>query len=189
MPAVLRQLQIIETQRCESLAASSLQFATMQLKLYQHALDTNWKDLVLVNTFSPAQDINAFVAFTSTGAKCPPPPLPAPDTILSPSAPPAASSSASRLQGAAAQPSVSPSPPPSHPLPAPQPPTPLKTPLLPPKTADVDGKVGQPALCRAAPRNAFLRPSSPASAAGRTVWSSAPPSAPATASCAATWAL
>lgn len=72
IPAVLRQLQVIETQRCENLAHSSLQFATMQQKLYQQALDTNWKDLVLVNTFNPLQDINVFVAFTSTGAKCPP---------------------------------------------------------------------------------------------------------------------
>ena len=147
IPAVLRQLQVIETQRCESLAHSSLQFATMQQKLYQQALDTNWKDLVLVNTFNPLQDINVFVAFTSTGAKCPPPPLLGPDSILSPSAipstqqPAAVQSDTQRLKHDAAPPSSATSPlansPPTIERPAPRAPPPL-----PPKTAAVDGKVG-----------------------------------------------
>jgi hypothetical protein len=148
MPTVLRQLQVIETQRCETLAQSSLQFATLQLKLYQRALDTNWKDLVLVNTFNAAQDINAFVAFTSTGAKCPPPPLPTPDTILSPPASAsqhvaaAASQSASRMQKDT-PPTADMSSSPAHLSPA-ELSSLQKPPPLPPKTAAVDGKVGAP---------------------------------------------
>ncbi len=155
MPAVLRQLQLIETQRCENFAQSSLQFAALQMNLYQRALDTNWKDLVLVNTFNAAQDINAFVAFTSTGAKCPPPPLPTPDAILSfPATAPqhvavAASSSASRMQkDTPAAADMSPSP--AHPPPAERSSL-QKPPPLPPKTAAVDGKV-----CRLAFHSSFM---------------------------------
>lgn len=150
MPAVLRQLQIIETQRCETLAQASWQLASMQMQLYQTALDTNWKDLVLVNTFNPIQDINAFVAFTSTGARCPPPPILGPDAILSPA--PTTQQRAAQLpsnatpiqQDAASQPNVAPSP--THTVPAPERPALQRPPPLPPKSAAVDGKVGKHAF-------------------------------------------
>lgn len=146
MPAILRQLQVIETQRCETLAQCSLQYATMQLKLYQNALETNWKDLVLVNTFNPLQDINAFVAFTSTGARCPPPPILGPDTILSPPVPAAAPQPAAAAQSdasRAATPQTSLPSSTANSVPVTERPVPRVPPPLPPKTSVVDGKVGQ----------------------------------------------
>jgi hypothetical protein len=150
MPAILRQLQIIETQRCEILAQSSLQYATMQQTLYQHALDTHWKDLVFVNTFNPLQDINAFVAFTSTGARCPPPPILGPDAVLSPPQPKQQPASAARTDDARPQPdaasrsSVSSSS--TNAISPPERPPARVPPPLPPKTAAVDGKVSQSAV-------------------------------------------
>ena len=146
MPAILRQLQVIETQRCETLAQCSLQYATMQLKLYQNALETNWRDLVLVNTFNPLQDINAFVAFTSTGARCPPPPILGPDTILSPPVPAAAPQPAAAAQSdasRAATPQTSLPSSTANSVPVTERPVPRVPPPLPPKTSVVDGKVGQ----------------------------------------------
>jgi hypothetical protein len=200
MPAVLRQLQIVETQRCETLAQASWQLASMQMQLYQTALDTNWKDLVLVNTFNPIQDINAFVAFTSTGARCPPPPISGPDAILSPPAPTtqqrAAEPPSNTLriqQDAASQPNITPSPP--HAVPAPERPTLQRPPPLPPKSAAVDGKVGHHAFLY---RRVviFSRTSSHlyslfllASAVDGTSWSRMQRRVAATALCAATLAL
>ncbi len=141
MPAILRQLQMIETQRCETLAQSSLQYANMQLKLYQNALDTNWKDLVLVNTFNPLQDINAFVAFTSTGAKCPPPPVLGPDSILSTPATPAVQQPSATAQTSSSPQTSAPSTAAS--VSVPERPVPRAPPPIPPKTTAVDGKVSK----------------------------------------------
>lgn len=195
IPAVLRQLQVIETQRCENLAHSSLQFATMQQKLYQQALDTNWKDLVLVNTFNPLQDINVFVAFTSTGAKCPPPPLLGPDSILSPSAPsstqqPAATaqSDTQRTKHDAVPQSSASSPPANSPLTIERP-APRAPPPLPPKTAAVDGKVGYflfQLCCFVTQPHDICRPPLLASAAAPTSWNCTRLNLPATKSCGAT---